>query len=1270
MVFFRQSGRKLQIALWEVLKFAFKASRQDGLETSLVFALLLFNQKHTTIFNYTMRLLISFFLTVLCGSLWAQKVPNHFQPISPDAVALPETARREFEPLQYAAFTLDYAAMIAQLNNAPKEFSPEAKRRVCLVTFPMADGTMEEFIVQKTSPMAPELEAKHPEILTLAGASLHTPGMRIRITSTPTWGLKAMIIRANKGFERVCPVALGQNKYYMAYDPIFEPKNPLEGTLKSQFNVPIDLSNLKEEKTPRFSPGEPKPAGGNLFEQEVILKKYNFACACTGEFSQDNGGTKDAVFQKVTSIVNDLNEIYERDINIKLVLIPESYDIIFLDPTTDPYPGNDVGGWMSANPSAMFNVLGSDSKYDVGHVFARYITGPAIGVAGGLCCTQYKGRGCSAGFSPYGDYFFTVAGQEIGHMWNGGHTFNQCNITDQFNYQSACEPGSGSTIMSYNGSCGSNNISGGNALYYHLCSIAEIRTFVEEQEGSTCGSLEATGNNVPIVSTTYPDNFFIPISTPFELTGTAIDPDGDTNLTYCWDEKDLGPTTTLGNPIGNSPLFRWFAPTTNPTRTFPRIQNVISNINNNEEVLPTYNRDLTFALVVRDNKLGGGGVGYDTVAFQSTTSAGPFHLSTPNLAGTIWKVGEYQTVTWDVANTDNTLVNCHKINIRLSTDGGFTYPITLASGVPNIGKACIQVPNNVGTTMRVRVEAADNVFFDISNTNFKIQQPSVASFSLCAGILKEFVCLPAAFSTEISTSAISGFSDPITLSASGIPNGATATFSPNPVPSGSTATLSVSLPANSPETTFDLTVLGTAVAGTSSSVITLTTISNDFSTFAPTAPANGASGVNTQPILTWSPAVDANAYDVELATNPSFAPNTIIFSKSNTTLATLQVTVALTEGGVYFWHVRPKNDCGTKAWSETQVFVVTVLSCAQLSANDLPKNISSNGTPTVESKITVLAGGQISDVNVKKVQGFHEYFKDLEAHLISPSGTDVILWKDRCGSYNGNFNISFDDGAGAVFACPPPNNNAASKASGLLSAFNGQDAAGVWTLRIKDNTVSSGGSLSIFEIQICSNEATNPPLITVNNVLQLASGTNAAIDASLLKAEDSNNTASELTYTLVSVPQNGLLQSNGFDLAIGGQFTQADIDNGALRYFDFGLNAGADAFRFIVSDSEGGLATGVFHISPLVGTKEIVGGLVFELSPNPADEVLRLSIGEPLAAEALVSMYNAAGQRVGSWTLAAGNTFLSLQIADLPEGVYAVSIENEAVKGVKKVVLR
>ncbi|MFN0215998.1 MAG: reprolysin-like metallopeptidase [Saprospiraceae bacterium] len=1216
-----------------------------------------------------MRLFFSILLTALCATLFAQKVPYHFQSVSPDAVVLPETAQREFEPLVYSAFKLDYASLVAQLNGAPKEFSADAKQRICVVALPLANGRMEEFVVLKTSPIAYELEALHPEILTLTGSSLHHPGLRVRITVTPHWGFKAMILHPDKNIERIRPIALGQNLYYMAYDPIYEPSDPVLSTLKRGFETPLDLSALKEAGNPRFSAGAPKPEDGEQLEGLVVLKKYKFACACTGEFSVSLGGNKDVIFQKVTEITNDLNAIYERDLNIRLELIPESYDIIFLDPNTDPYPGTDVGGWMAANPSAMYNVLGSDSKYDIGHVFAKYLGGPAIGVAGGTGCMQTKGRGCSAGDPPYNNFFFTVVGQEIGHMWNGGHTFNQCNIMDQFTYASACEPGSGSTIMSYNGACGSNNISGGNALYYHVCSIAEIRNFVENQEGASCGVNIVTANNDPIPNADYPENLFIPISTPFELTGTAVDPDGDP-MTYCWDEIDLGATTTLGNPVGDSPAFRWFTPTTNPSRTFPRIQNVISSINSPEEVLPTYNRNLTFVFVVRDNQVGGGGIGYDTAYLQSTTSAGPFRLSYPNLAGTIWYVGEQQTVTWDVANTDNSTVNCQKVNIRLSTDGGLTYPVTLASGVPNIGKACITVPNNISNFIRIRVEAADNVFFDISNASFKIQAPSAPKFSLCAATLQELVCLPASFSTEISTATIGGFSGDVTLTATGLPNGASAVFSPNPVPAGSSATLTVSLPVNSPEESFDVTVQGTSGAGTSSSVITLTSVRNDFSAIAPVAPANGASGVNTKPLLQWSTAVDANFYEVELATNPSFAPNTIVASKLNSTTGSFQVSDALVEGGVYFWRVRPKNECGNGAWSETQLFVVTVLSCTSLEANDLPKSISPNGTPTIESKINLIAGGQISDINVTKVSGYHTYFKDLEVRLISPLGTDVLLWKDKCGSTDGEFNISFDDGAAAVFSCPPPTNNAASKPNGLLSQFNNQNAAGEWILRVKDNNITGGGALNGFGLQICSNQATNPPIITVNNVLHPASGNNAAIDANFLKAEDANNTPTQLIFTLISVPKNGVLESNGFVMPVGGQFNQSDIDNGLLRYFDYGWNAGTDDFRFVVSDGEGGMATGVFQISPLVNTKDLLSNLAFDLSPNPADAVIRLSLQEPLLSEARISMYNTAGQQLRSWTLGAGSAFLSMQIADLPKGVYAVSIENESVKGVKKVVLR
>ena len=68
--------------------------------------------------------------------------------------------------------------------------------------------------------------------------------------------------------------------------------------------------------------------------------------------------------------------------------------------------------------------------------------------------------------------------------------------------------------------------------------------------------------------------------------------------------------------------------------------------------------------------------------------------------------------------------------------------------------------------------------------------------------------------------------------------------------------------------------------------------------------------------------------------------------------------------------------------------------------------------------------------------------------------------------------------------------------------------------------------------------------------------------------------------------------------------------------------------------------------------------------------MLRLTISDPLTSEAVIYMYNTAGQRVRSWTLAPGLSFMSLQISDLPDGIYAVSIENEMVKGVKKVVVR
>jgi subtilisin-like proprotein convertase family protein len=349
---------------------------------------------------------------------------------------------------------------------------------------------------------------------------------------------------------------------------------------------------------------------------------------------------------------------------------------------------------------------------------------------------------------------------------------------------------------------------------------------------------------------------------------------------------------------------------------------------------------------------------------------------------------------------------------------------------------------------------------------------------------------------------------------------------------------------------------------------------------------------------------------------------------------------------------------------------VAIQSCNVKEATDLPKNISANSTPTVESHITIASGGAISDINIKKIQGNHSFFKDLEAHLIGPSGTDVLLWKDKCSGFNGNFNFGMDDGAPATFNCPPPNNGVAYKPASPLSIFNGQAAAGQWTLRVKDNFISSGGSLAAFELEICSSVATNPPLIVINNPLSISSGTNAVIGDNLLKAEDPDNGPFSLKFTLMSLPKHGQLLINGTIASIGTTFSQFDISNGAMRYYDYGQNLGEDTFNFSVTDGNGGLATGTYVVMPFsVGTHEPSAAISFDLAPNPANAVAVMSLSQPLQSDARVRLLNAAGQVVQSWQLAAGAYSLRLDVNQLPRGIYAVSLEGDNFKGVKKLVI-
>lgn len=1217
------------------------------------------------------KTLFTLYCVVLAATLYSQSA-NYFHPVAENAISLRDGATRAVFPKKYHTWHLDYAGIKTALLSAPAEFTAAALENKCLIALPLSDGTMETFSVWTTATMEPELAVRHPYIRTFAGKSLHTPGRTVRLSHTAR-GFRAMVLDADFNVTYVDPYAIGQDEYCIVYDRRELPESPLRKLSAGWVQRDGEQVVATTGDAPYAPPVEER---GPQIVDPVQLKVFRYIAATTGEFAQDHGGTKPLAFSAVVEYTDRINAIFERDANLRLQLVSASENVVFTNAATDPYTGTTVQDWMSQNP-AILNQYCNILSHDIGHVYARYLGGSAIGVAGSLgnVCGASKAAGCSAGVGAgdYGDGFVGVIGQEVGHQLNGGHTWNRCDGGTGRNGNSATEPGSGSTIMSYHGSCGSDNVDGPSILGFHSSSVEEFKQFYTFQNGNTCGSSLQTTNNPPVVTLTYQDNFFIPIQTPFEMNGSATDPDGDP-LVYNWEGIDTGPETELGTQESSSAIFRTYEPSTATNRYFPRLSTILNNEVYKAEILPEYTRDVTLRFVARDNRPDGGGISWGDVAFKAWGDAGPFLVTSPNTASDIWYVGEYVNVTWDVANTDLAPVNCQTVNIRLSIDGGLSYPITLASGVTNDGSQYVLVPNNLTGNARVRIDAADNVFFDLSNANFKIQQPAQPTLTLGLSADGASVCLPSAFATEILTAGSLGFSNTVSLELTGnLPPGASATFSKTTLNPGESSSLEVDLTNATQEGTYTFNVQASA-AGSPVLVrpITIRLISNDFSALALQAPGDGLTDQALAQVLYWNAVPDAESYDVQFSDSPAFS--TLLASKNETTVDSFKIPFLLEKGKAYFWRVRPRNECGIHDWTEPFFFSTFAESCTVVNANDLPKNITASSTPTIESKINITNGGIVSDVNINQLKGYHEFFGELEARLISPQGTEVILFKNKCGNYNGYFNFGIDDDAPGAFPCPPANNGQFYRAQNPLSPFYGQNNAGTWTLRVKDNTVTGGGVIEIFSLEFCTSVTVNPPYLVNNNPLLIQTGMNEVITPGLLLAEDANNTHAQLLFTLLTVPQFGFLNKDNFGaLKPGDQFTQADLDAGLIRYYDYGVNGGADGFRFTVTDNEGGfLGTPKFVIQPQgVGTGEPAApALPFNLYPNPAGDFVWVSLDSPAESDVRISILNTAGQLLQTGRLLAGADRQQLKTGNLPRGIYLVRLESEKGLGLKKLVVK
>lgn len=716
------------------------------------------------------------------GTLW-KKTSSSGKALLESKMQLPEKN----------LFELDVTALQTTLAKSPQRFGKVKSTNI--ITLPNADGQLERFSVYENSNMDTALQAKYPEIRSYIGIGIDNPTSTAYFSMSPL-GFKSMTLNADKSASFIEPLSKDL-KTYSVYKKADKKQN------LSPFECKV-IDKIEPQVT----------SGANLRPNadDATLRTYRLALSVTGEYTVYFGGTKAQALAAMNATMTRVNGVFEKDFSVRMNLIANNDVLIYTNASTDPYSAASTGAggaWNTELQNNLTNTIGN-AAYDVGHLFGASGGGGNAGCIGCICVddtssTTDKNKG--SGYTspgdgvPAGDNFdIDYVAHELGHQFGANHTFSHSNEGTGANM----EPGSGSTIMGYAGIT-SQDVQPHSDAYFHAFSIQQVTNNIKNK---TCSVNTATGNAIPTAAAG--SDFTIPKSTPFMLTGTGTDANGDA-LTYIWEQFDNASSTQTGASSAASatktsgPTFRSYSPSTSPTRYFPQISSVLAGATTTQgaeiavEALPSVARTMNFRFTVRDNRANGSANNSDDMIVTVNGTAGPFAITSQGTA-TSYAGGTSQAVTWNVAGTTANGVNCANVDILWTTNNGASWT-TLVAGTPNDGTENVTIPNTATTSGRIMVKGTNHIFFDINNANITVTAgtpdataPTAPTNLVASGTTSS--------STNLSWTAAT---DNVGVSGYDIYSGATLL--------GSTATTSYTVSGLSASTTYSFTVKAKDAAG-------------------------------------------------------------------------------------------------------------------------------------------------------------------------------------------------------------------------------------------------------------------------------------------------------------------------------------------------------------------------------------------------------------------------------------------------------------------------
>ena len=921
------------------------------------------------------------------------------------------------------------------------------------IILPNEKGENELFIIKPVQVISSLLSLKYPNIQTYKGYSKKRPDVKVRL-STHFSDLNAWVQLPRQNDLFIQPVK-NKERIHFIYQ-------------KTKNDRPQDFLCKTIDKNPKRKISSNTRKISQLNNELLI---FRIAIAATSEYTTfwgdnnpSNGTNKEDAYVAVVSTINRINQVFEDELGIRLELVSDA-SLLYEDANTDPFTGN----FSSELQATIDEVLG-DEGYDVGHLFDFGEPDGDAGCIGCVCESGAKAQGYSThpfediyGGEYRNDYFdLDYAAHEIGHQFGAYHTFSHNTEGEGFN----AEPGSGSTIMAYAGITGPDDIQLHGDPYFHFYSLQNIKNFVSNLSCGETEILSTTSFSVDAGA-----DFFIPIGTPYELSITPLIGE---KISYTWEQLDSGQVTSdsFGPYNTTGSMARSLPPKFESLRTIPNLQSLLSNnltqenpgVGDSWETVSMIERNLEWGLTVRKNIGGRVEIAQDKMKVSVVATSSPFALNSQASTTLVWKGGSYQTITWDVAETNIKPINVTEVEILLSTDGGINFDIKLAEAVPNEGETVIYVPNSIDTNnARLKIKAKEGIFFAINSTSFVIES---RQFALNFVEQQKNNCDSDLVQFDFEIIRNNDFESSFSIQANDLPNGVEAIFS-KPAYTANDNTGYISLNGLSVLISGDYDFHFTAVYGTESESFFVSMSQRRSFLDQPLLqiPLNNAENQKVSPEFKWEGNLYVDTYQLQIALDSKFQ-NIIL---DTLVIKNQYIASSLSSNKKYYWHIKQKNICGESSFSETYNFETITISCLEVSSTELPKNIidandSVKGVTT--ASININYNLPIQDLDVI-IDIEHTYLKDLALYLETPDGTQYLLSSELGGSENDYTNTIFDQEAAELILNGSPPFSASFRPLESMTDLYNTSAIGTWRLIVQDNEVDDIGRLLDFSLKLC-----------------------------------------------------------------------------------------------------------------------------------------------------------------------------------------------------------